>query len=151
MALACGVAFGAAQGIMPLIGFFLGYSFSNLVGQVAPLLAFMLLGFIGLRTIYNAIKARRSEEKFDVRPFSLKLLIAQALATSIDAMAVGVGLGAMRQDIVSTVLTIAVIAFICSFIGVFIGNRSSALLKDKAEIAGGTILVLIGIRIFLRV
>ena len=149
-ALACGLAFGIAQGVMPLIGYLLGESFSDMVSQFSHWIALILLGLVGGKMVYESVKNHLRPEICPVtRAFSLRTLSAQAVATSIDALAVGVGLGTLGTGIVSTVTTIAGVTFICCFSGVFIGRKFGQLLSDKAEMFGGLILIFIGIRIFM--
>lgn len=147
-ALASGLAFGLAQGLMPLIGYYAGHSLSDLIESVDHWIALLLLGFIGGKMIVEAVKSARNPQGCPVKAFSYKTLAMQAIATSIDALAVGVGLGVMQVNLWLAVSTIAAVTFFCSFGGVLIGKKFGQMLKEKAEILGGAILVLIGIRIF---
>jgi len=150
-ALSSGLAFGVAQGLMPLIGYYAGLSFSELIARVDHWLALGLLAFIGGRMLYGAYTDRKKpREEVVVKHFSLRMLFMQALATSIDALAVGVGLGVMQVNILAAVGIIGLVTFLCSFSGVLIGRRFGQFLQDKAEILGGAILICIGIRIFLE-
>lgn len=147
-ALSSGLAFGAFQGLMPLIGYFAGNAFSDVVSSVDHWVALALLGFLGGRMIHEALNEQ--EQPVGNKPFALKTLLVQAVATSIDALAVGVTLGVMQVDIQTAVSIIALITFAFSFSGVLIGRSLGALLGTKAELLGGVILVLIGLRIFLE-
>lgn len=149
-ALYSGLVFGISQGLMPLIGFFAGNSFSHIVERYDNWLALFLLCLIGAKMIVEAVRELKSPEGNVVeRIFSPKLLVFQGVATSIDALAVGVGLGVMQVNIFLAASIIAVTTFLFSFAGVVIGKKAGAPLKEKAGILGGVILILIGIRIFL--
>lgn len=148
-ALFSGLTFGVFQGLMPLIGFFAGSSFSHIVERYVNWLALFLLGFIGAKMIIEAVKELRSQSLNAVeRVFKPKLLILQGIATSIDALAVGVGLGVMQVNIFVAASIITAVTFLFSFAGVVIGKKVGGLLKEKAEIFGGAILIIIGLRIF---
>lgn len=147
-ALSSGMAFGTFQGLMPLIGYLAGNAFSDIVESVDHWVALLLLGFLGGRMIHEALSD--SGQTVSIKPFTLKTLLLQAVATSIDALAVGVTLGVMQVDILTAVSIIALITFAFSFSGVFIGKSLGALLGSKAELLGGVILLLIGLRIFIE-
>lgn len=150
-ALSSGLAFGLFQGLMPLIGYLAGRSFSDVIESVDHWIALVLLSFIGGKMIVEAVKMRKEPEDCKTyRAFSFRTLTVQAIATSIDALAVGVSLGVMKANILLSVGVIALITFCCSFAGVFIGKKCGVLLQDKAEILGGVILILIGVNIFLE-
>lgn len=150
-ALSSGLAFGLAQGLMPLVGYYAGLSFSSIIARIDHWLALGLLTFIGGRMLYDAYKDRKKpREQAAVKHFSPRLLCIQALATSIDALAVGVGLGVMQVNIFAAVGTIALITFLCSFSGVLIGKKFGQFLQDKAEVLGGVILIFIGMHIFIE-
>lgn len=150
-ALGSGLAFGFFQGMMPLVGYLAGHAFSDVIGVVDHWIALLLLGFIGGRMIAGAVRARQTPEDCPAeRAFSLKTLSVQAVATSIDALVVGVGLGVMQVSLLTAVSVIAAITFCCSFAGVHIGRLVGGALGNKAEALGGCILVLIGLRIFLE-
>lgn len=149
-ALACGVSFGLFQAVMPLIGFLAGYSFLHIISAFDHWVALILLGIIGGRMIYGAIKdmyAPDDEEKECPR-FSARTLIVQAFATSIDALAVGIGLGVIEINIGLAVSVIGIVTFFCSFVGVIIGRLFGGKLSDKAQLLGGIVLVIIGVNIF---
>lgn len=150
-ALYSGLAFGLAQGLMPLIGYFAGRTFADIVERYVHWVALILLGVIGAKMIIEAVRdLKRPEEDSHERKFSLKILIFQAVATSIDALAVGVSLGIMKVNLVLAASTIAATTFAFSFTGVLAGKKFGQILKEKAEILGGVILILIGVRIFLQ-
>lgn len=148
-ALYSGLAFGIAQGLMPLIGYFAGHTFSQVVDRYAHWVALIFLCVIGAKMVIEAVKdMKRPDNAVSNRSFALNVLIIQAIATSIDALAVGVSLGVYKVNLILAVTTIAAVTFILSFAGVFVGKKFGGLLKEKAEILGGIILILIGIRIF---
>lgn len=146
--LADAAAFGIFQGLMPLIGFFAGSVFAEQMSRIDHWIALMLLGFIGAKMLWDSLK--KDDEIFCIdRKLTLRLLLVQAVATSIDALAVGVSFAAMRIHIFLAVSVIAAITFVCSFAAVFIGKRFGDFLGKKAGIFGGCILILIGLKIFL--
>ena len=142
-----GLWFGGFQSLMPLIGYFLGYSFSGAIQSVDHWIAFALLGLIGL----NMIKESRSDE-CDTASASLsfKVMLTMAVATSIDALAVGITFAFLTVDIVSAVCLIGITTFVLSMIGVKVGSVFGARYKSKAELAGGVILVFLGMKILIE-
>ncbi len=148
--------FGIFQGVMPLIGYFAGTLFAEAVASVAPYVALVLLGFIGGRMIYEALKKKQEEEEPADKNLSVSALTVQAIATSIDALAVGISLlalsesGALKINIFAACALIAACTFIISLAAVFIGKKFGAVLADKAELIGGIILVAIGLKIFIE-
>ena len=142
------LAFGLFQGIMPLIGYFAGSVFAEKVNAIDHWLALILLGFIGGKMVYEAVKS--DEDHTVCKVLTFRLLLVQAIATSIDALAVGVSFAALTVNIISSVCIIAATTFILSFIAVYIGKKFGDLLKQKAEIVGGIILILIGLKIFVE-
>lgn len=146
-ALAVSLWFGGFQALMPLIGYFLGISFSDFVSAVDHWIAFLLLGLIGGNMIKEACKGESCEIETG---FSAKKMFPLAVATSIDALAVGVSLAFLKVDILPAVLCIGVITGIFSFGGVYIGKYFGCRYKSKAEISGGIILILMGTKILLE-
>ena len=143
-----GLYFGAFQGLMPLAGYFLGKQFESYITKFAHWIAFVLLCLIGAYMIREAIKGEAEE---CCNSFGVKAMIPMAVATSIDALAVGVTFGFMPDvRIAPAVIFIGVITFTLSAIGVKIGNVFGAKFKSKAELAGGIILVLMGIKVLLE-
>ena len=139
-----GVWFGGFQAIMPVIGYYVGRSFSSLIKNYDHWVAFALLLLIGA----NMIKGSLSNSEGELNDsFGFKAMLILAIATSIDALAVGVTLSFLNADIWSSVLIIGVTTFIFSAGGVRIGNVFGAKYKSKSELAGGIILILIGIKI----
>lgn len=147
-ALIIGGFFGVFQAGMPLIGWFVGKQFADLVTSVSHWIAFGLLAFIGVKMLVEAIQGDEDEEVPD--GLSYKELFVLAVATSIDALAVGVVFAFEDVKIVPSVLIIGVTTFVLSVIGVVIGNRFGAKYNKRAEIAGGVILILLGFKILLE-
>ena len=149
--LLCGVWFGFFQGMMPFIGYLVGSSFEKLITMVAPWVAFGLLSLIG----GNMIKEALSSDEETSSGFDVKTMFMMAIATSIDALAVGITFVAVPVKVFNTsrilnvlfaVIVIGVVTFIISMIGVKIGSIFGDRFKSGAEIMGGTILLFIGFR-----
>lgn len=141
--------FGLFQGAMPLIGYFAGSAFSDKISAVDHWIALVLLGIIGGKMIYDGFFEKKDEEE-NQSYITLKLLFAQAVATSIDALAVGVSFAAMNVNIYFAVSVIAATTFVLSLIAVFIGKKIGDKINNLAQIFGGSILVLIGLKIFIE-
>lgn len=141
------LAFSLFQGLMPLIGYYAGSVFSSQIAIIDHWIALILLLIIGGKMIRDGL---RHDNSCPVKPFTFKLLILQAIATSIDALAVGISFAAMNVNIVFAVSIIAAITFCLSIIAVRLGKKVGDKLNSKAEIFGGTILVLIGLKIFIE-
>ncbi len=141
------VFFGGFQALMPLIGWLLGKNFEKYITKFDHWIAFALLGFIGAKMAYESFK---NEEDCSKGVFSISELLVMAIATSIDALAVGITFAFLRVEIFSSITVIGVTTFILSFAGAFIGNKFGAAFKNKAELAGGIILILIGLKILLE-
>ncbi|MBQ8893770.1 MAG: manganese efflux pump [Clostridia bacterium] len=151
-ALADGLTFGFFQALMPLIGLFVGLHFMQLIETADHWIAFALLAFIGGNMIRGALKKDEIEE-CAVNPYTVKNLLLQGIATSIDALAVGVGLSATMTgygEALVTVVIIGISTFIISTAGVYIGRLFGGMLKEKAEILGGIILIGIGLKILIE-
>lgn len=141
-----GLYFGLFQATMPLLGYFLGTTFSGLVTSVDHWIAFVLLGLIGL----NMIKESREESSCDDGDTSFKTMLPLAIATSIDALAVGITFAFLDVNIWIAISLIGLVTFVLSFIGTRIGNVFGQRFKGKAEFAGGLILILMGIKILIE-
>lgn len=142
-----GLYFGIFQAGMPLLGYVLGIQFKSLITNIDHWIAFVLLGFIGLNMIREALSEEDPEESDSLQ---VKEMLALAVATSIDALAVGVTFAFLDVAIVPAVSFIGIITFIICVIGVKIGNVFGSRYKSKAEFAGGLILILMGIKILLE-
>ena len=146
MALA-GIWFGGFQALMPLIGYLLGSTFASYVQKFDHWIALILLAFIGLSMIKEAF-GEDEEEVGD--SFGAKTMFLMAVATSIDALAVGVTFAFLNVNVIFAVFTIGITTFIFSAAGIKIGNVFGLRFKSKAELAGGAILVLLGLKIFVE-
>lgn len=142
-----GLWFGAFQALMPLIGWLLGAAFADMIAEVDHWIAFVLLAFIGGNMIRESLG--HGEEDCDPSLAPLTMLVL-AVATSIDALAVGVTFAFLRVDILPAVALIGVCTFVISAVGVKVGNVFGARYKSKAELFGGVVLVLIGLKILLE-
>ena len=142
-----GMWFGGFQFAMPLIGWFLGSSVSQYIEAVDHWVAFGLLALIGGRMVWGALKAGAGEEEEAPPDLSARRLCLLAIATSIDALAVGVSMAFMKVDILVSALVIGVVAFGLSVVGGLVGKRLGALFQRRAELVGGLVLVGIGIKI----
>lgn len=139
--------FGIFQALMPVIGFLLGSTFESLVTKIDHWIAFILLGIIGA----NMIKDAFSEESDNVNDkVDYKTMIILAIATSIDALAIGITLAFLKTNIVFSIMSIGIVTFALSIFGVIIGNNFGSKYEKKAEIFGGIILILIGLKILLE-
>ena len=146
-ALTVGIWFGGFQALMPFLGYLLGITFSSLITNVDHWIAFVLLAFIG----FNMIRESRSEEENESNDrFDFKTMLPLAVATSIDALAVGVTFAFLQVNIVPAVSFIGCITFILSAIGLKAGNIIGAKNRSRAEFAGGLVLILMGIKILLE-
>ena len=140
--------FGGFQALMPLIGYFLGYSFADFVTSVDHWISFVLLGIIGGNMIKESLQ---KDEEIKADPdFSFKTMLAMAVATSIDALAVGVSLAFLKVNIWEAVTIIGLTTALFSGAGVAVGNFFGARWKSKSEFVGGFILVAIGLKILLE-
>ena len=142
-----GVWFGAFQALMPLIGYFLGARFEKYIVSVDHWIAFVLLAGIGANMLREARKDEESEEDASL---AVKVMLPLALATSIDALAVGVTFGFLQVRIVPAVCFIGVVTFLLSAAGVKIGSIFGERWRKGAQIAGGVILILLGVKILLE-
>ena len=142
-----GLWFGGFQALMPTAGYLLGKQFEQYITAVDHWIAFVLLGLIGGNMIKEALSGEEEEVNAS---FGVKAMLPLAVATSIDALAVGVTFAFLKVDIVPAVILIGVITFLCSAAGVKIGNIFGAKFKSKAELAGGIVLILMGLKILIE-
>ena len=140
-----GAWFGGFQALMPLVGYFGGRFFADKVTRYSHWVAFVLLVFIGA----GMIKESKEEEHVNA-DMDIKSMFILAVATSIDALAVGVTFAFLKVQIIPAVSFIGITTFVISCAGVLIGNRFGARYKSKAELAGGVVLILMGIKILLE-
>ena len=140
------LAFGLFQALMPFIGWMFAKTFSHLIESIDHWIAFILLALIGANMIREAFG---EEEQLD-DSFSVKTMLPLAVATSIDALAVGVSFACIDVDIVPAIAIIGTTTFILSAVGIKIGNVFGAKYKSKAEFLGGAVLILLGLKILLE-
>lgn len=145
-ALLTGLYFGGFQALMPLLGWLLGFRFEDMISRVDHWIAFFLLLIIG----GNMIKESRAEAERLSDDFSFKTMLLLAVATSIDALAVGISFAFLSVDIAPAAALIGIITFALSAAGCYIGRAFGAKYKSRAELAGGVILILIGTKILLE-
>ncbi len=164
-ALVIGLFFGGFQALMPVIGWFLGAQFASLVTPIDHWIAFILLAFIGGKMLFDAIKGDDESEtakdgegapkdgegaKDGAPKLDLRELTMLAIATSIDALAVGITFAFLDVDIVLAASFIGVVTFVLSVIGVAVGNQFGSRWEKPSAIVGGVVLILIGVRILLE-
>ena len=140
--------FGLFQALMPLIGWFLGSRFAKYITSIDHWISFVLLIFIGGKMLVEGIKNK--EELANEKELTIKELFLLSIATSIDALAVGITLAFVNTNIWFAILIIGLITFILSMIGVLLGHKFGAKYQNISEIIGGIILILIGIKILLE-
>lgn len=142
-----GLWFGGFQALMPAIGYVLGAQFQEAIASIDHWIAFVLLALIGGNMIHEALDndEEEADASLDVKPMFLL-----AVATSIDALAIGITFAFLKVNIIPAVCFIGIVTFIISFAGVKIGNVFGARYKNKAEIVGGIILILLGLKILLE-
>ena len=145
--LLCGVWFGVFQALMPTIGYFLGARFSHYLEAYDHWVAFVLLALIGCNMIREAVSGKEEEVNAS---FGVKAMLALAVATSIDALAAGVTFAFLEAPVFLYTILIGCITCVISMAGVKIGNKFGERYKNKAEITGGVILILLGLKILLE-
>ena len=144
--------FGGFQALMPYIGWAIGARFSSYVSQYAHWIAFILLAIIGGKMIHEALTESEDCEDDGIKDKKLshKELLLLAIATSIDALAVGISFAFLNVPIIPSIIIIGLTTFAISLVGVIIGNIFGSKYKNKAEFVGGLILVIIGLKIVLE-
>ena len=147
MALVCGLWFGLFQALMPIIGYFLGAQFQEMIEAYDHWVAFGLLFLIGANMIREAIWGKEEQQDGSL---GFKTMLLLAIATSIDALAVGVSFACIQVELWSSVLIIGITTFLFSVLGVKIGNVFGSRYEKSAGIVGGIILILIGLKILLE-
>ena len=146
-----GLFFGGFQALMPMIGWALGTQFESYITSIDHWIAFVLLALIGGKMV---IEATKTEEEQEIKqmdpPLDMKEMLLLAIATSIDALAVGITFAFLQYPIVEAMLIIGLTTFVLSIIGVYVGNAFGSRYQKRAEMAGGIILILIGLKILLE-
>ena len=150
-AVVIGLYFGGFQALMPLIGWFLGIRFQKYITSVDHWIAFGLLAFLGGKMIFEAVRDKDEVEigEKDL-PLDHKQMLLLAVATSIDALAVGITFAFLRVDLLPAVCLIGATTFVLSALGVKVGNLFGSRYKSRAELAGGILLILMGVKILLE-
>ena len=151
-ALIIGLYFGGFQALMPFVGWLLGSQFQKYITSIDHWIAFILLGFIGGKMMIEAVREWNEEEVVDVMdaPIDHKNMLFLAVATSIDALAVGITFAFLGTPIVEAITIIGITTMVISIAGVVVGNFFGSRYKSKAEFIGGLILVLLGLKILLE-
>jgi putative Mn2+ efflux pump MntP len=139
--------FGFFQGAMPLVGYLVGIAFAKYVQAFDHWIAFVLLVGLGGKMLYEAYKNEFDEEVTDL---SIKTLLSLSIATSIDAMAIGVTFAFLATDILGASAVIAFVTFILCIVAVYLGKKLGSILESKAEMMGGVILIALGFKILLE-
>ena len=147
-ALRIALFFGSFQAVMPIIGWLAGLSLRDFISDIDHWIAFGLLSFIGLKMIYEAITMKEGDKA--ISPLNSSVLLMLSIATSIDALAVGVSFAFLKISIATPVIVIGIVTFLLSFLGIFIGNRLGHFFEKKIEILGGLTLIGIGIKILVE-
>ena len=142
-----GLWFGGFQALMPLLGYFVGVQFKDQITFIDHWIAFALLAVIGGNMVWESFS---KEEECPDASLNVKAMLPMAIATSIDALAVGVGFAFLDVNIGAAVSFIGVITFLLSMVGVKVGSLFGAKYKSKAELVGGVILILLGLKILLE-
>ena len=161
--LACGIWFGAFQALMPFLGWLLGSTVSEYIDSYSAYIAFALLAFLGVKMILEAISEAREQKCACAQGVNIcsqsaeknaslapKVMLVFAIATSIDALAAGLSLAAMGANIAIAVAMIGVVTFLFSFVGAAAGARIGSRFSTKAQIAGGAVLIVLGIKILVE-
>lgn len=151
-ALIIGLYFGGFQALMPFVGWLLGSQFQKYITSIDHWIAFILLGFIGGKMMIEAVREWNEEEVIDVMdaPIDHKNMLVLAVATSIDALTVGITFAFLGTPIVEAITIIGITTMVISIAGVVVGNFFGSRYKSKAEFIGGLILVLLGLKILLE-
>nr|WP_317412795.1 manganese efflux pump MntP family protein [uncultured Solibaculum sp.] len=144
-------SFGFFQALMPIIGYYAGVTLSGFLQSVSYWIAFGLLTCIGLKMIYEALKKIQGDQCVTRDPISFKMLMLLSVATSIDALAVGISLALVDQTSIGLAAgIIGVVTFLVCLAGVYIGKRFGTIFEKKAEILGGLLLIGIGVKILVE-
>ena len=139
--------FGFFQGFMPFVGYLAGIGLESFIKEIDHWVAFVLLGFIGAKMIYESYGENIEDE---ISSISNKVLLTLAIATSIDALAAGFTLTLFNVHFIFSIFLIGIITFMFSLLGIYIGTKGGSFLESKAEFLGGLILIIIGIKILVE-
>ena len=144
------IFFGGFQAFMPAVGWLLGKQFEHYITSFDHWIAFILLAFIGGKMVYEAFANKDNENPCELVTLDMKEMLLLSVATSIDALAVGITFAFLQVSILPSVTLIGCTTFLLAFGGVIIGNKFGDKFQSKAEIAGGSILILIGLKILVE-
>jgi len=147
-ALKVGISFGFFQAVMPIVGWAIGYSFRNLIENIDHWIAFSLLLAIGIKMLYEAFRKSPEKDKVDITRIPTLLILS--VATSIDALVIGISLSILGISILVSVLIIGLFAFVFSVSGYYLGHKIGKIIGNKMEIVGGIILLGIGTKILIE-
>lgn len=147
-ALRIGLFFGSFQAAMPVVGWLAGMSLKDFISGVDHWVAFGLLSLIGGKMIFESLQME--SEKKEMNPLNVYVLLILSVATSIDALAIGVSFAFIKIAIITPAILIGIVTFLLSSLGVFIGNRLGHFFENKIELAGGFILIVMGTKILLE-
>ncbi len=142
------VFFGGFQAFMPLVGSLAGLSIKKYTAGYDHWIAFALLGAVGAKMIYESFKISFAEKSFD--PSNIFVLLALSVATSIDALAMGVTLSFITSSIIIAVMIIGIVTFVLSYLGVFIGKKIGHFFENRIEALGGLFLIVLGVKILIQ-
>jgi putative Mn2+ efflux pump MntP len=143
-----GLFFGLFQALMPCVGWLAGVGMKSFISGCDHWIAFGLLGLVGGKMIYESFKPKGAKK--EINPLNLAVLLTLSLATSIDALAVGVSMAFLEMAIILPVIIIGAVAFLVSVAGVYAGHRFGHIFGSKIEAAGGMILIAIGLKILIE-
>lgn len=151
-ALVIALFFGVFQGLMPVIGWLVGSTFAAYVTAVDHWIAFALLAFVGGKMLWDAFHdgGEEADDETSTQKLDLRELFMLAIAISIDALAVGISFSFLQIDIVAAALIIGCTTFVLSLVGVVVGNRFGARFEKPSQVAGGIVLIAIGLKILLE-
>jgi len=147
-ALRVALFFGGFQALMPVLGWLTGSSFQQYIAAFDHWIAFGLLTFIGSKMIYESFLIEKTENNYD--PNNLATVFVLSIATSIDALAVGLSFSALQVQIIQPAIVIGIVTFLLSLLGVYIGGKFGSLFENKIEFIGGTVLIGIGLKILIE-
>jgi len=140
--------FGGFQAFMPLIGALAGLSFREYIADYDHWIAFVILAAVGGKMIYESFKITEAEKNYS--PSNILVLLALSVATSIDALAIGITLSLVAGSIVTAVIVIGLVTFLLSYIGVILGKKFGHIFENKIEAVGGLVLIALGVKILLE-
>jgi putative Mn2+ efflux pump MntP len=142
------VFFGGFQAFMLLIGALAGLSLKEYIADYDHWVAFVILVVVGGKMIYESVKIKEAQKNYN--PSNILILLALSVATSIDALAIGITLSLVAASIVTAVVVIGLVTFLLSYFGVMLGRKFGHIFENKIEVAGGLVLIALGVKILLE-